>query len=151
MFRLESVTKIYERRGQQVTALEKTMLEIPDNDFIAVIGPSGSGKTTLLSVLGGMLAPTAGHVMLNGQSLYGLSVQERAKLPQTFAQAIDGQVVDLINPVNRKHRGSPAARKTNSPTRPRKQRKRTAWVSNIAIIITRTHGWNNRYQRRITV
>lgn len=80
MYRLESVTKVYERRGQRVTALDKTMLDIPDNDFIAVIGPSGSGKTTLLSVLGGMLAPSAGHVMLNGQSLYGLSVRERTKL-----------------------------------------------------------------------
>ena len=63
-----------------MTALDKTILSISDNDFIAVIGPSGSGKTTLLSVLGGMLAPSAGHVMLNGQSLYGLSVRERTKL-----------------------------------------------------------------------
>ena len=48
MYRLESVTKVYERRGQRVTALDKTMLEIPDNDFIAVVGPSGSGKTTAM-------------------------------------------------------------------------------------------------------
>jgi putative ABC transport system ATP-binding protein len=80
MYRLDSVRKIYGRHGQSVTALDTTTLEIPDNDFIAVIGPSGSGKTTLLSVLGGMLAPTDGRVVLNGRSLYGLSVPERAKL-----------------------------------------------------------------------
>lgn len=80
MYRLESVTKIYGHRGEHVVALDSTTLEIADNDFIAVIGASGSGKTTLLSVLGGMLAPTDGSVILDGRSLYGLSVSERANL-----------------------------------------------------------------------
>ena len=70
MYQLKAVTQTYERRGQIVTALDNSDLTIPDNDFIAIVGPSGSGKTTLLSVLGGMLAPSAGEVMLDGESLY---------------------------------------------------------------------------------
>jgi putative ABC transport system ATP-binding protein len=80
MYELQSVTKTYSRRGQSVTALYDTTLTIADNDFVAVVGPSGSGKTTLLSMLGGMLAPTAGQVLLERQSLYALSVEERTAL-----------------------------------------------------------------------
>jgi putative ABC transport system ATP-binding protein len=80
MYELQSVTKTYSRRGQSVTALCDTTLSIPDNDFVAIVGPSGSGKTTLLSLLGGMLAPTSGQVLLEGQSLYDLSVEERTAL-----------------------------------------------------------------------
>ncbi len=80
MYQLESVTQTYERRGNVVTALDNCNLEISDNDFIAIVGPSGSGKTTLLSILGGMMAPSTGNVTLDGQSLYKLSIDERAKL-----------------------------------------------------------------------
>jgi putative ABC transport system ATP-binding protein len=80
MYRLQHVTRTYERRGNTVTALDDACLEIPDNDFIAVVGPSGSGKTTLLSVLGGMLAPSSGEVVLDGKSLYGMTVEERTAL-----------------------------------------------------------------------
>jgi putative ABC transport system ATP-binding protein len=80
MYQLDSVTKTYECRGQTVTALGNTDLSIEDGAFIAIVGTSGSGKTTLLSVLGGMLAPTSGRVMLDGQSLYDLSLKERTRL-----------------------------------------------------------------------
>ena len=80
MYQLQSVTQKYERRGSVVTALNDCNLEIPDNDFIAIVGPSGSGKTTLLSILGGMMAPSSGSVSLDGQSLYELSIDDRTKL-----------------------------------------------------------------------
>lgn len=80
MYQLQSVTQTYERRGHAVTALDNCELEIPDNDFIAIVGPSGSGKTTLLSILGGMMAPSAGNVSLSGQSLYEMPVDRRTKL-----------------------------------------------------------------------
>ena len=83
MYRLEGVTKSYERRGQTVIALADASLEINDRDFVAVVGPSGSGTTTLLSLLGGMLAPTSGKVLLGGQSLYDLSLAERTALRGT--------------------------------------------------------------------
>lgn len=80
MYQLQSVTQTYKRRGHVVTALDNCDLEIPDNDFIAIVGPSGSGKTTLLSVLGGMMAPSAGDVSLDGRSLYQMTIDERTKL-----------------------------------------------------------------------
>lgn len=78
MLRLEAVSKTFTRRGSVVVALWPTTLEISAGEYVAVVGPSGSGKTTLLSVLGGMVAPTSGKVLLDGRSLYDLSVKERA-------------------------------------------------------------------------
>jgi len=80
MLRIEAVTKNYNSRGRLVTALRNTTLDISKGDFLCVVGPSGSGKSTLLLILGGMLSPTAGRVLLDGQSLYSLSSDKRASL-----------------------------------------------------------------------
>lgn len=77
MFQLQDVRKSYVRRGHAVTALGTSSLEIVRGEYAAIVGPSGSGKSTLLSVLGGMLTPDAGKVLLDGVSLYDLSVAKR--------------------------------------------------------------------------
>ena len=80
MLRMEKVTKSYRHRGQTVTALDGATVQIAKGDFVAVIGPSGSGKSTLLLMLGGMLSPTSGKVLLEGESIYDLYSDERARL-----------------------------------------------------------------------
>lgn len=80
MFRLENVHKCYAKRGREVTAVSDISLEIESGEYLALIGPSGSGKTTLLSVLGAMLAPTAGDVLLDGQPLYRMTLRECASI-----------------------------------------------------------------------
>jgi putative ABC transport system ATP-binding protein len=80
MLRLEEVTKEYTHRGGRIAALDEVSLEVPEGDFVAIVGPSGSGKTTLLQVLGGMLTPTRGKMFLEGQSVYDLDSESRAKL-----------------------------------------------------------------------
>ena len=78
MFQLREVKKTYSRRGNEVTALAAPALDVNMGEYAAIVGPSGSGKTTLLSVLGGMLTPNSGKVLLDGISLYDLSVARRA-------------------------------------------------------------------------
>jgi putative ABC transport system ATP-binding protein len=80
MLRMENVSKKYRHRGQLVTALDGANISIAGGDFVAVVGPSGSGKSTLLLMLGGMLSPTSGRVLLEGESLYDLSSDQRARL-----------------------------------------------------------------------
>src|SRR5210317_1934048 len=80
MSRMEEVGKSYQRRGQVVKALDGATIDIPQGDFVSVVGPSGSGKSTLLLMLGGMLSPTAGRVLLEDQSIYDLSSDKRARL-----------------------------------------------------------------------
>jgi putative ABC transport system ATP-binding protein len=91
MLQLENVSKQYAARGtvqpaddaargRNVDALLPSSLRIAKGEFVAVVGPSGSGKTTLLSILGGMLAPSTGKVLFEGESLFDVSVAQRARL-----------------------------------------------------------------------
>jgi ABC-2 type transport system ATP-binding protein len=54
------------RPRRVVTALTAVSLEIQQGDRIAVLGPNGAGKTTLLKLIGGLLLPTDGQVVVNG-------------------------------------------------------------------------------------
>jgi len=78
MLALESVSKRFHRRGEEVVALDDANLRIERGEFVSIVGPSGSGKSTFLLLLGGMLSPSGGKVLLDGQSLYDLSPAERA-------------------------------------------------------------------------
>jgi len=80
MLRMENVSKAYRHRGRFVKALDGATLHIPGGDFVSVVGPSGSGKSTLLLMLGGMLSPSEGRVLLEASSVYDLSPRERAKM-----------------------------------------------------------------------
>lgn len=70
---LENVTKIYGEGENSVTALAGVSLNVEPGQLIAIVGPSGSGKTTLLAIIGALLHPTSGQVLINGQNLNGLS------------------------------------------------------------------------------
>ena len=80
MFHLQNVTKVYSRRGAELTALRADELRIASGTYAAIVGPSGSGKTTLLSMLGGMLSPTNGRILLDDVSLYDLPISARASI-----------------------------------------------------------------------
>jgi len=82
MFKIERVSKIYNKQGQLVKAIDEVSLDIPKADFLAILGPSGSGKSSLLLMLGGMLSPTLGKVLLDGRSLYDLSINDLAEVRQ---------------------------------------------------------------------
>ncbi|MEV7171504.1 ABC transporter ATP-binding protein [Streptomyces sp. NPDC093224] len=53
------------------TALDGIDLEIRSGEFLVVVGPSGCGKSTLLDLLGGLSAPTAGRILLDGKPVTG--------------------------------------------------------------------------------
>jgi putative ABC transport system ATP-binding protein len=93
VFELSNVSKSYAHKQGKVTALQSTTLRIARGEFVAVVGPSGSGKTTMLSILGGMLAPSSGQVLLDGKSLYRSTAAHRA---QTRLQMI-GFVFQTFN------------------------------------------------------
>jgi len=69
---LRGVSKIYGAGEAAVQALTAADLAIFPGEVLLLEGPSGSGKTTLLSVLGLLLRPTAGAVLVRGQAVSGL-------------------------------------------------------------------------------
>lgn len=56
-----------------------------DDRFVALTGPNGSGKSTLLKVIMGLVTPTSGQVILDGEDITGLPVYERANKGISFA------------------------------------------------------------------
>ena len=60
-----------------VHAVKDAHFTVEEGQFIAIVGPSGSGKTTLLSMLGGLLTPTRGVIIVNGSQVGRLSPRER--------------------------------------------------------------------------
>lgn len=57
--------------ARHVQALAETSLEIRRGELLCLIGPSGCGKSTLLNMMGGLLAPTEGSVLIGGQPVRG--------------------------------------------------------------------------------
>lgn len=75
---LRGVTKVHERDGEPVRALDGVDLDIATGEYVAVTGASGSGKSTLLHVIGCLDSPTSGSYRLAGEELAHLSADERS-------------------------------------------------------------------------
>lgn len=72
------ISKTYGSGANSVHALKETSLSINSGEFVAVLGTSGSGKSTLLHVLGGIVEPDGGRVVIHGKSLYKMKTGERS-------------------------------------------------------------------------
>ncbi|MFI1562292.1 ABC transporter ATP-binding protein [Streptomyces sp. NPDC020490] len=72
MVRVEDVHKSYGHGAAAVHALRGVSFEVARGELVALEGRSGSGKTTLLNIVGGLDAPDAGRVEVDGLDLAGL-------------------------------------------------------------------------------
>ena len=73
MLQVQELSKSYRTKAGIVDALDNVNISIETGEFVAVRGPSGCGKSTLLLAMGGMLRPSRGKVIFDGQDLYQLS------------------------------------------------------------------------------
>lgn len=77
---LIDASKEYKTGDTIITALARSTLDFHTNELTLILGPSGSGKTTLLSLLGCVIYPTTGSVMIKGENISGLSEKELAHI-----------------------------------------------------------------------
>lgn len=63
----EAVSKIYGEGSNRIVALDHASLSLHPGQVLLIMGPSGSGKTTLLSVMGCILKPSSGRVIVDGR------------------------------------------------------------------------------------
>jgi ABC-type lipoprotein export system ATPase subunit len=77
---LVNLTKNYKRGSEIIRALDGVTLTIEPGEFVAVVGRSGSGKTTMLDLLGLLLKPTSGNLLIDGVDTTKLGDRDRARM-----------------------------------------------------------------------
>ncbi|MBE6581507.1 MAG: ATP-binding cassette domain-containing protein [Ruminococcaceae bacterium] len=73
-----------EETGGKTEILNDINLKISER-FVAITGPNGSGKSTLAKIIAGIITPTAGRILFDGEDITDLSITERAKRGISFA------------------------------------------------------------------
>jgi ABC-type lipoprotein export system ATPase subunit len=78
--KLDNLTKHYKRGSEVIHALDGVSLEIDRGEFVAIVGRSGSGKTTMLDLMGLLLRPTSGSLIIDEVETTRLGDRELARL-----------------------------------------------------------------------
>jgi putative ABC transport system ATP-binding protein len=73
LLRVSGVSKVYGEGHTAVTAVSDATMAVDQGEFVALLGPSGSGKTTLISIIGGLLSPSTGSVVLGSTDVTQMS------------------------------------------------------------------------------
>ena len=76
---------VTDEKGQLKNIINGINLKIDEGKFVAITGPNGSGKSTLAKLIVGIIKPTSGQILYNGQDITEMSITDRAKLGISFA------------------------------------------------------------------
>lgn len=96
---LKNASKEYQMGDQTITALNTTDFKVNDGELLLIIGPSGSGKTTLLSLIGCVIYPSKGELMVDNENVNAMSQSQMAKLRLNTIGFVF-QNFNLIAPLN---------------------------------------------------
>src|SRR5256884_7307187 len=80
ILKAEQLEKIYRVGKVDVPALRGIDLTVNEGEFLAVMGPSGCGKSTMLHLLGGLLTPSKGRIIVDGEDLTAASDSKRTDI-----------------------------------------------------------------------
>src|SRR5271154_2067899 len=80
LIKLDQVSKVFVTDEVETHALAAIHFEVKRGEYLSISGPSGCGKSTLLAILGLLDTPSDGVYSLNGKSVTGLKLSERARI-----------------------------------------------------------------------
>ncbi len=80
ILKAENLEKVYRVGKVDVPALRGVSLAVQEGEFVAVMGPSGCGKSTMLHLMGGLLTPTKGRIVIDGEDLTAASDARRTDI-----------------------------------------------------------------------
>lgn len=84
MLELQNISFVVDDNGTKREILKDINLTV-DERFVAVTGPNGGGKSTLARVIAGIVTPTSGRILLDGEDITERNITERARLGVSFA------------------------------------------------------------------
>ena len=84
MLELKNVSYEVNEDQREIEILKNINLKIEER-FVAITGPNGGGKSTLAKIIAGILVPTSGQILLDGEDITGMNITERAKAGISFA------------------------------------------------------------------
>ena len=101
MLELKNIRFDVDDAGGHVDILKDVSFFIPKNRFVVITGPNGGGKSTIAKVIAGVIRPTGGQILFNGQDITALGITERARAGISYALQqpvrFKGiQVIDLL-------------------------------------------------------
>ena len=67
MLDVKRLHKVYADSSRTVEAIRDVSFSVSQGELVCIVGPSGAGKTTLLKCIAGLLAPSSGEIVLEGQ------------------------------------------------------------------------------------
>ena len=80
ILKTENLIKNYKVGKIEVPALRGVSISIKEGEFVAIMGPSGCGKSTLLHLMGGLLSPSGGSIVIDGEDLSEVSDAKRTDI-----------------------------------------------------------------------
>ena len=80
ILKADNLEKVYRIGKVDVPALRGVSVAVQEGEFVAVMGPSGCGKSTMLHLLGGLLTPTKGRILIDGEDLTAASDAKRTDI-----------------------------------------------------------------------
>ena len=101
MLELKNISFGVEEEGSSIEIIRDVSFTIPDGKFVVITGPNGGGKSTLARLIAGIVRPSSGQILFNGEDITDKSITERARMGIGFAfqqpVRFKGiQVLDLI-------------------------------------------------------
>lgn len=84
MLELRNVSYSVEDNDTQKEIIKNISIKI-DNGFVAITGPNGGGKSTLAKLIAGIIKPTSGQILLDGEDITEVSITDRANMGISFA------------------------------------------------------------------
>lgn len=81
MLELKNISYVVDDNKEIINDVSLTI----NDGFTAITGPNGGGKSTLAKIIAGIITPTSGQIILDGEDITGLNITERAKRGVSFA------------------------------------------------------------------
>ena len=85
MLKVDNLTFEVNEEGRIRCLVNHISFEVKDGEMLVITGPNGGGKSTLAKIIAGIVKPTSGQILLDGEDITGLNITERANKGISFA------------------------------------------------------------------